>query len=141
MAMLTVVGDKLAKKGQEFVYLGSLSECKDCKVKNICFHLEKGQRYKVVGVRDVNHDCEIHENGVKVVEVEKTTTNAVLLKKLAIDGSTITFDLLKCNNLGCENHILCFPLGVKSGTKFKIVKTGRKLKCPKGFEIVRVTLE
>ena len=117
MAMLTVMGDKLAKKDMTFVFLGPLSECKGCKVKNICFHLERGRKYRILGVREVKHDCEVHEDGVKVVEVEKIPLDAALGKKHAIEGSTITIELPKCRNLGCQHHSLCFPPGVEMGRR------------------------
>ena len=70
MVMLTVIGKKLAKEGMEFVFLGPIADCKECKVRNICFHLEKGTMYRIVSMRDKDHDCPQHEDGVRVVQVE-----------------------------------------------------------------------
>ncbi|MCK5038798.1 MAG: UPF0179 family protein [Thermoplasmata archaeon] len=139
--MLTVVGTSLAKKGQEIIFLGPLSECKVCKVKNICFHLEKGSHYKVIGVRDVMHDCNVHEEGVKVVEIEKLPFKAIMDKKKAIDGSTIAFESPSCIERGCEHYLLCNPPGLGSKQKVKILSVGGKAECAAGMSRVLVTLE
>ena len=141
MAMLTVMGDKLAKKGLIFIYNGPSSECKDCKVKNICFHLEKGSRYKIVGVRDVKHDCKLHENGVRIIEVEKVPVPAALDKKQAMEGSTITLILPNCRDMGCKSRDLCFAIGLESKKRYKVAKVKKKLKCSKGYDRVEVIFE
>ncbi len=141
MSMLTVVGVSLAKKGTEIIFLGPLSECKVCKVKNICFHLDKGSHYKIVGVRDVKHGCEVHEDGVKVVEIEKIPFKAVMDKKKAIDGSTMAFELPSCIERGCEHYLLCYPPGLASKNKVKILSLDGKVECPAGMARVKVTLE
>ncbi len=141
MTMLTVVGTSLAKKGNEIIFLGPLSECKVCKVKNICFHLDKGSHYKILGVRDVMHDCSVHEEGVKVVEIEKIPFKAVLDKKKAIDGSTITFELPSCIERGCEHYLLCYPPGLNSRKKVKIISLDGEVKCLAGMSRVKVTFE
>lgn len=67
---ITLIGSKLAKTGGEFIYLGEIEECKNCKFKRLCHgNLEVGRKYKIVSVRSANHPCIVHEGGVKVVEV------------------------------------------------------------------------
>ena len=91
MVLVTVVGESQCKKGFEFVFSGPLAECRECKVKNVCFHLEPNRLYRVIEVRDVHHDCKVHEEGVRVVEVEKLPTKTALPSKSAIEGSMITY--------------------------------------------------
>lgn len=141
MTELTVVGNVLAKKGLVFVYMGPSNECKECKVKNICFHLQKGARYKVKDVRDVKHECLLHEDGVKVVEVERVPTPGALDKKTAIDGSNITLALPKCRDFSCKSRPLCFATGLENGQRLKIIKVKRKLKCSQGHDRVEVVFE
>lgn len=31
--------------------------CEDCRIRTICFNLEKGARYRIVKLRDTYHDC------------------------------------------------------------------------------------
>ncbi|PJB22268.1 MAG: hypothetical protein CO114_00925, partial [Euryarchaeota archaeon CG_4_9_14_3_um_filter_38_12] len=71
MVLVTLVGEKIAKKDNEFIYIGSLPECRGCKLKTVCFNLDEGRRYKITNIRDIHHDCKIHEGGVRIVEVEK----------------------------------------------------------------------
>src|SRR5512136_2692138 len=56
MVLVTVVGELQCKKGYEFVFGGPIAECRDCKVKNVCFHLEQDKRYRVVEIRDGHHE-------------------------------------------------------------------------------------
>jgi len=141
MTLLTVIGKRLAKKDVIFTFMGSLSDCKECKVKNICFHLEEGRPYRIISSRDVLHDCTVHEEGVVVVEVEPVPLEMVIPKKQAIDGSTITIELATCRHRGCDHYRLCFPIGIITGQKRKIVKVGNKVKCPKGDNRVLVEQE
>lgn len=140
MVLLTVIGKSLAKEGLTFTYMGPLSNCKECKVKNICFHLERGRKYRIMSSRDVLHECVIHEEGVVVVEVEEVPLNAVINKKLAIEGSTITVELPKCRERRCEHYRLCIPLGVDSGQKKKVMKVVKKVECAAGHDRVEVEL-
>jgi uncharacterized protein (UPF0179 family) len=140
MVLVTLVGEQLAKKDNDFIYMGSLSECKDCKLKNVCFNLEEGCRYKITNIRDVRHDCKIHEGGVRIVEVEKTPLPATVESKKAIEGETITMGP-NCANIGCEFYNLCVPPGVKSGMKLKISKIKGDIKCPEEKKLKEVLLE
>ena len=90
MVLVTVVGESQCKKGFEFVFGGPLAECRECKVKNVCFHLEQNRWYRVTGIRDVHHDCRVHEGGVRVVEVERVPTRAAIPNAQAVEGSIIT---------------------------------------------------
>ncbi|MBA3046130.1 MAG: UPF0179 family protein [Candidatus Thermoplasmatota archaeon] len=141
MVMLTVIGKKLAKEGMEFVYLGPLSDCKDCKVRNICFHLDRGSRYRVVGLRDVMHDCPLHEEGVRVVQVEPLPRKAVIMKKVAMEGSSISYDFPKCRERGCPHFELCFIPGVDTGQKKKVAKVMENVDCKIGQSRVAVMVE
>ena len=66
MVIITLIGEHLAKEGEEFVYRGPLTECRDCKLKGVCFNLDAGGLYRIRSVRPVHHECRIHEEGVRV---------------------------------------------------------------------------
>ena len=141
MVLLTVIGKKLAKPGGEFIFIGPNSSCKDCKVKTICFHLEKGAKYKIINARDVVHDCPQHEDNVVIVEVEEVSRMAIIPKKQAMEGTTITFELPKCNERGCQDYSLCFPVGMESGMKRQVSSVAEKVDCTSGQNRIKVILE
>jgi len=140
MVLVTLVGEQLAKKDKDFIYMGSLSECRDCKLKNVCFNLEDGCRYKITNIRDVRHDCKIHEGGVRIVEVEKTLLPAAVESKNAIEGETVRINP-DCKNIGCDYYFLCCPVGVKPEMKLKISKIKGDIKCPENKNLKEVLLE
>ncbi|MDR0791509.1 MAG: UPF0179 family protein [Methanomassiliicoccaceae archaeon] len=140
MVLITLIGETQARIGNRFHFVGPLTECKECRLRGVCFNLEPGSLYEVVGLRDTIHECPIHEGSVRVVEVERKPTNAAVPRKQAIDGSTITFECRKCKNLGCENRIYCVPVCVKDGTKLRITNVIGDLECPEGDEVVLVKL-
>ncbi|MBW9222011.1 UPF0179 family protein [Methanothermococcus sp. SCGC AD-155-C09] len=138
---ITVLGSKLAKTGNEFIYCGILKECEFCKFKKICHEgMEVGKRYKIIGVRSTDHPCVIHEEGVKVVEIKPSEEITLLIEsKKALEGLTISCNESHCNNIFCENYILCNPEGLPK--KYKIVKVfNDKINCPKGHSLKRVTI-
>ena len=120
MVVITLIGEHLAKAGEEFVYRGPLTECRDCKLKGVCFNLDAGGMYRIKNVREVKHECRIHEEGVRVVEVEKVPVKCALLQKYAMEGSTITFETVKCHTLGCPNYRTCHPVGLERNMKFRV---------------------
>lgn len=141
MVLVTVVGKLQCKEGFEFVFGGPLAECRDCKVRNVCFHLEENRRYRVKGIREVQHECRIHEEGVRVVEVEKIPLRAAVPKKIALEGSMLTFEANECRNLGCPHHMLCKPRGASEGMRFKIVSVEGDTDCERGIPLKTVLLE
>lgn len=142
MVLVTVVGKLQCKEGFEFVFSGPLAECKECKVRNVCFHLDENRRYRVVQIRNVEHECKIHEGGVRVVEVERVPTKAALPTKTALEGAVLTFEPSGCINVGCPHYRLCHPLGVVKGMRFKMSSVGSKdMDCPAGERLKAVLLE
>ena len=141
MVVITLIGEHLAKEGDEFVYRGPLTECRDCKLKGVCFNLDTGGLYRIKAVRSVKHLCRIHEEGVRVVEVQKLQQKCALPQKYALEGSTITYEEVKCKSPGCENYRICHPMGLEKNMKFRIHSIDDAIKCPEGHRLVAVTLE
>ncbi len=141
MVLVTVVGKLQCREGFEFVFGGPLAECRDCKVRNVCFHLEENRRYRVKSIREVHHECRIHEDGVRVVEVEKIPIRAAVPAKAALEGSMHTFEGAECRHLGCPNYQLCRPLGAVRGMRFKISSVEDEVPCEKGLSLRTVLLE
>jgi uncharacterized protein (UPF0179 family) len=139
--VVSLVGETQAKIGTTFIFHGPLSECRDCKRKTVCFNLEEGTLYEIVSVRDKHHDCNVHESGVRVVELKKAPVETTLDVKHAIEGSTVSIDKEECLNIGCESRMMCFMLGPKSNRKFRVSKVKEDVKCPEGRSLKTVILE
>lgn len=134
--IVTLIGKAQAKVGHIFIYLGPIAECKECTLKNICLNLEKGRRYRITKLRDMEHKCKIFSDGVRVVEVERTTFRASIPKNLAINGSVITASLPDCGRIGCDYWKICHPTAVEKDAKLRIYDTEESIPCPAGFNIV-----
>lgn len=140
MVFVTLIGEKQTKVGNEFVYTGFLSECKDCRLKGVCFNLEEGKRYRITAVRSIHHDCKIHEEGVRVVEVEKLPIHSAMSARLALEGAVVSLEQRACSNLECKHYRLCNPYGIKLEDKFKILKVGDEIECVLGEKLREVSL-
>ena len=141
MANVTLIGEKQAKKGNMFIYIGPLSECRDCKVKTVCFNLEEGRKYKVKDIRAMHHDCKIHEGGVRAVEYELQPVECAISTDAAIENARITINNPEeCLNRGCENYKLCFPTGLKVGSQYEIKVVKSNVNCTEGKKLKEVTL-
>jgi len=135
MPGITLIGEHIAKEGNEFVFNGPAPECRECKLKVACLNLEPGQHYKIVEVRPKHHDdCFIHEGGVRVVRVEEIPQKIAVRRKQAIEGSVITPEERKCNFVGCPNYRYCFPLGARK-SKYKVLKDLGPIECAIGEDL------
>ena len=142
MVLVTVVGEAQCRVGFEFVFGGPNAECRDCKVKNVCFHLEENRRYKVVNIREVHHECKLHEGGVRVVEVERIPTRAAIPARSAIEGATLTYEASNCGWVGCPNYASCHPRGAAMGMKLRVLSVEEPdVDCPKGLKLKTVVLD
>ncbi|MDI6888884.1 MAG: UPF0179 family protein [Methanocellales archaeon] len=121
-AKVTLIGTKLARIGKEFVFLGASNECKKCKLRKACMNLDVGRRYLITGLRDVQHECPIHESGVSVVEVVEAPITATIDSKKALGGAKISFKPQKCDEKDCGSYDFCHPVGLRDGDKCTIVK-------------------
>jgi uncharacterized protein (UPF0179 family) len=139
--VVTLVGETQAKVGTAFVFRGPLSECRDCKRKTVCFNLEEGTLYEIIGVRDKHHDCNIHEGGVRVVELKKAPIETTVDSKHAIEGSMVNVEKDECLHRGCENFRACFVALPKSNKKYKISKVKGDITCPDKRSLKMVILE
>lgn len=140
MALITLLSEPQAKVGGEFYFMGPNTDCKDCRLKGVCFNLETGSRYRVVEVRGQKHPCEACEGEVVAVEVEKVPTPAAVPKKGAMDGVTITYVESDCNIVSCPNYWMCHATGKKNGQKYTITRLGKDLECPAGEKMVDADL-
>lgn len=136
MVHVTLVGDRQAATGREFVYAGPQPECRPCRVKAACLNQEVGRRYRILRIRDVVHPCLLNEEGARVVEVDPSPPECSLPVRSAVEGALATYEPLVCANAACANYRLCHPVGIPPGVRLKIVAIGAELDCPLGYAIV-----
>ena len=140
MALINLLSEPQAKVGGEFYFMGPITDCKDCRLKGVCFNLEPGSRYRVVEVRNQRHSCQECEGEVVAVEVEKVPTPGAIPKKGAMEGVTLTYAESKCPEVSCPNYWLCHAVGKRDGQKYTVVRLGKDLECPIGEKMVAADL-
>jgi uncharacterized protein (UPF0179 family) len=139
---ITIVGFKQAKKGFTFLHSTALEECKTCELLKTCMEsLEPGRIYSVAKVRNKVFPCKVHEEGVRVVEVEESNLEAALEPRASFKLATITFRPQGCRNLRCLNSRVCNPTGLVEGDKCKILDIKEKIECPLNRPLVRALVE
>jgi uncharacterized protein (UPF0179 family) len=137
MVLVTLVGEQLAVEGEEFTYLGSNSECRNCQLKTVCFNLKPGRNYRITKLRDKYHECNIHEGNVIVVEVEELPLTVAVPKDLP-KGTTTTVEKTECKNIGCDSYEICTNTALQNGKTYTIMKVYEKIKCPRHYELYKV---
>jgi len=139
MTLVTLIGEKLAKENEEFIYLGPNNNCKNCKLKTVCFNLKPGRRYKIIEIRDKRHNCEIHEGNAAVVEVQEMPIITAIRNELK-EGSTTKIEKIECENIGCNNFELCNNLALQKDKNYKVKKTYESIECFKGYSLQKAEL-
>ena len=138
MPMVTLIGEKLAKKGTEFIYIGPNNECRNCKLKTVCFNLKIGRKYEITQIREKRHNCNVHEGTAAVVEVKELPIITAVDQSIK-EGESIKVEENNCSNIGCEFYQFC-SVFLPKDKSFKIVKIMGKIKCPEGKKLQKVEI-
>ena len=138
MVIITLLSERVAKQGTEFIHRGPMPECKDCKLKVACLGLEEGRKYRVTNIRSKKHQCKLTGEMAIIVEVEEIPIKIAVEKSQAIEGAIISSTERECRYLSCPHYQICFPVGVKPNMKHQILKIGKELNCSEKYTIVRV---
>ena len=136
MVQITLVGERQAHVGHEFVYRGPQPECKPCKVRSACLNQDLGRRYRITRVRDVSHPCLLNEERARVVEVEPVAPDCSLSARAGVEGAVMAYEKIVCANAACPNYRLCHPIGIGPGTRIRVAEVGPELDCPLGYSLV-----
>ncbi|WP_297215428.1 UPF0179 family protein [Thermoplasma sp.] len=139
---ISLIGSSIAKEGLEFVFAGPLTACSDCRVKNVCFNLEQGHRYKVTKVREQVNPCIIF-NGDKVntVEVEELEDYVNVQESKRIqEGAIISLKSMNCDYITCPNIEKCNLYYFKPDTKVMVKSIGKEISCPKGYKMKQISI-
>lgn len=136
--VVTLVGVKMAKEGNEFIYYGTTNTCKNCKLKTVCSNLEEGRIYKILRIREKKHDCPLHEGGVIAVEVEKIPYE-VNVKDQEAEATSISFKPTRCNEFSCNEYQICNSK-IKE-KEYRILRVLGEVECAKGYKLKKVVID
>ena len=139
MPHITLIGERLAKKGVEFTYLGPLNNCKNCKLKNVCFNLKPGRNYEITNTRDKQHECDVHDGDIVVVEVKELPRFTAIDGGLS-EGAETIIEKKDCRNIGCSWFDICTTTTLQKDKKYTIKKIYEKIECPKGYDLVKAEI-
>lgn len=141
--MITLIGEDLAKVGLSFIFDGPAESCEKCRFKASCVdNLEKGRKYTITNVKDIDQKCELHDKGiVKAVEIKRSDLEGFIDSKKVFVGSNITYETPDCD-IECVFHKYCFPDGLIDGDRCVILENLGKQDgdCAKGFNLTKVHL-
>ena len=140
MVQITLVGERQARVGHEFIYRGPQPECAPCRVRAACLNQEIGRRYRVTRVRDVAHPCLLNEERARVVEVEPVPPPCSLPSRTAIEGAVLAYEKVVCGNAACPNFRTCHPIGIEPGMRIRVAGVGPQLECPLAYTLVSATV-
>ncbi len=121
MSHVTLIGDRLATAGTEFVYQGESDACEGCPYRQQCLNLTEGVRYEVTSVRENGQllDCAVHDTGVRAVEVEPASMTVNVASKGAYAGSKVQLPG-PCPHTECPSHEYCVPDGADFDAEYRI---------------------
>ena len=141
--IVALLGARMAHPGMVFIHMGPSEECNSCRLYRACMgNLEAGRRYMVLEVKEKQHNCKIHEDGVRVVKLVEPEIPAVVPTNLASKGVIIRFNPPRCIHW-CKLRELCLPEGLKEGDRVKVVEVLGKppVGCKMGRSIRLVKLK
>jgi uncharacterized protein (UPF0179 family) len=139
--VMTLVGQRQARDNFAFIHQRSAAECQKCQLYSVCMkNLETDRLYKVVRVHDRSFPCPLHEDGVRLVEVEEPEIRAAMDHRHLFEGAVVAFTPMRCNKLSCRNFEACNPVGLKEGDKCRIERSLGSISCPAGEPLVLASL-
>ena len=139
MPLVTLIGRKLASEGLEFMYMGPLNDCRNCKLKTVCFNLKKGRDYKITKIRDKQHSCNVHDGNVAVVEVEELPL-FTSVEETVTEGSDVKIAKNDCTSIGCVHYDLCTNRALQKDRTYKVLKVYEAIECPIHHKLKRAEL-
>jgi uncharacterized protein (UPF0179 family) len=127
LAIVTLVGRRIAKVGNHFVFSGKTGECVECALRKVCCDkLEPERVYVILDVRDKLHDCPLHEDGVQLVDAEEAPVKVAVLSQQLFEGTVFTFHPKVCDQWNCPNIEVCIPPGLHEGDRVHVEEVLQK---------------
>lgn len=141
--MLTLVGERFARPGATFEYLGPVPACAPCKLKPVCHNkeLQAHRAYEVVAARDVHHPCpaDFFDGGMRVAEVKPLPVEGTIPAS-AVRGTAVTHRFEECG-AACLFRRHCDTPALPPGTDCAIAGVGEPVACKVGRELRFARLE
>lgn len=141
--VLTLVGERAAKPGARFEYLGLAPECQPCKLRQVCHAagLQVHREYEVRSVRGVHHECpaDFFEGGMRVAEVEPVPVLGTIPAS-ALRGNAVTHGFEECGAI-CLFHKYCDTPALKQGQDCAIKEVQGPVDCKVGRDLRFALLE
>jgi hypothetical protein len=141
---VTLVGERAAKEGATFEYLGMAPECESCKLRAVCHPatLHKHRLYRVIGVRKVQHACpaDFFEGGMRVAEVEVLPVPSTIAASTAARSTAVTHTFEECGAV-CLFRRLCDTPALAHGADCRIVEVQGSVDCKVGRDLRFALLE
>ena len=138
MPLVTLIGEKIANKNTEFVYIGPNNECRNCKLKTVCFNLKQGRKYKITNVRDKKHSCNVHEGTAVVIEVQELPIITSINKQFS-EGDKVKTQKKECGSIGCDFYEIC-SVKLHKDKSYTVKKIYEEIQCPIGRSLQKVEL-
>ena len=112
----------LAKESFAFVFMGVSSQCRNCRLRPACVDgLDIGRVYEISEVFPKKRfNCPLH--GEMVLVTLRRPALRVVLQSGLIEGTTITYKPISCDEVGCPYEALCKPEGILPGDKLRIIR-------------------
>ena len=114
MTEVTLIGERLAEPGREFVYHGPADACTGCPYRSQCLNLTEGRRYRITARREHAQrlPCGAHEDDVVAVEVApaELTVNVPTARAMAGNKTGLAGP---CPHFDCPSHSFCEPDGLQ----------------------------
>lgn len=139
--IITLVALSKARVGYEFLHYGGAEECAQCNLAPVCIeNLEKGRKYRVMGLRPYEHPCRLEERA-RVVEVEESETLAAMEPRGVVEGSQTRYSPVKCDRTLCPGFVRCRPEGLRDGDRCEVKAVVGPLECPRGLRLLVARLK
>lgn len=141
--VVTLVGERSAREGASFEYLGMAPECEPCKLRSVCHApaLKRHRSYEVIAVRAVHHECPagFFEGGMRVVQVRPLPV-AATISASALRGTGVMHKFEECGAV-CLFRKFCDTPALAPGTDCRIVSVGEAVDCKVGRDLRFAKLE
>lgn len=137
---ISLIGLDQAIEGNVFTFVQPLQTCSECKIRNVCFNLEHGQKYIITEVRKNQHPCNVfNHDKVATIQVEEVDENLVVEYGNKVqEGSSMTMRSRHCDYITCDFIEKCNLMHYENEVRINIKKIGEKVNCPKGYNMRRI---
>jgi len=140
----TLLSITVAKVGYEFIFYKN-DKCFECKFRSICMNrIVDGRVYrvkKVINTMD-NIFCPLTDSKMVLVKVELADLETTIVENLPLaEKIIIKRSQIDCKLVECKYKEICFPKGLYSGDKIKIIKINQPIRCPLNFRLRKIIVK